>query len=149
MTIKRKGSPKATTAVLYCRVSATDAQSDSTTSLESQERTLRAAALAHGYTDVHVVIERHTAATRLPELALALDALDALGDAVDTEPPCGANIGTRAAVSWNFWPCFLALFLEFFPFLDCGSNTKTDESDAYVLDKITALVRLVAAAGCT
>ena len=77
MTIKRKGSPKATTAVLYCRVSATDAQSDSTTSLEGQERTLRAAALAHGYTDVHVVIERHTAAKRLPELALALDALDA------------------------------------------------------------------------
>ena len=77
MTIKRKGSPKATTAVLYCRVSATDSQSDSTTSLEGQERTLRAAALAHGYTDVHVVIERHTAAKRLPELALALDALDA------------------------------------------------------------------------
>ena len=79
------------------------------------------------------------------------DALDALGDAdaVDTEPPCGANIGTRAAVSWNFWPCFLALFLEFLPFLLCGSNTKTDESNAYVLDKITAFVRLVAAAGCT
>lgn len=79
----------------------------------------------------------------------ALDALDALGDADDTEPPCGTTIGSRAAVSWNFWPCFLALFLEFLPFLLCGSNTKTDESDAYVLDKITALVRFVAAAGCT
>lgn len=81
----------------------------------------------------------------------ALDALDALGDAdaVDTEPPCGTTIGSRAAISWNFWPCFFALFLEFFPFLDCGSNTKTDESNAYVLDKITAFVRLVAIAGCT
>ena len=79
----------------------------------------------------------------------ALDALDALGDADGTDPPCGATIGSRAAISWNFWPCFLALFLEFLPFLLCGSNTKTDESNAYVLDKITAFVRLVAAAGCT
>ena len=86
-----------------------------------------------------------------PDALDVLDVLDVLGDADadDTDPPCGTTIGSRAAISWNFWPCFLALFLEFFPFLDCGSNTKTDESDAYVLDKITALVRLVAAAGCT
>jgi hypothetical protein len=32
----------------------------------------------------------------------ALDALDALGDEDDTDPPCGTTIGSRAAISWNF-----------------------------------------------
>ncbi|CAB5006692.1 unannotated protein [freshwater metagenome] len=33
-----------------------------------------------------------------------LDELDTLGDADadDTDPPCGATIGSRAAISWNF-----------------------------------------------
>lgn len=33
-----------------------------------------------------------------------LEELDALGDADadDTDPPCGATIGSRAAISWNF-----------------------------------------------
>ena len=33
-----------------------------------------------------------------------LEELEELGDAdaVDTDPPCGATLGTRAAISWSF-----------------------------------------------
>ena len=39
-----------------------------------------------------------------PDALDALDELDTLGDAdaEDTDPPCGATIGSRAAISWNF-----------------------------------------------
>jgi DNA invertase Pin-like site-specific DNA recombinase len=64
------------TAVVYCRVSALDSQSDSDVSLEQQERTLTAMAEAAGYTVV-VVRERHTASKAQPELEATLAALDA------------------------------------------------------------------------
>lgn len=62
-TRKRTPTP---TALLYVRVSATEAQSDSDLSLAAQERTLRLAAEIDGYTDVRVIVERHSASRRLP-----------------------------------------------------------------------------------
>lgn len=61
------------TALIYCRVSARESQNPSTLSIEGQEATLRAAATAAGYTDLEVVIERHTASKSLPmrETAIA------------------------------------------------------------------------------
>lgn len=59
-------------AIAYCRVSALDSQSDSDVSLQQQERTLRAMAEAAGYSDVRVVIERHTASRTQPALEMAL-----------------------------------------------------------------------------
>jgi DNA invertase Pin-like site-specific DNA recombinase len=59
-------------AIVYCRVSAADSQSESDASLEQQERTLRAAAEAAGYTEITVIAERHTAAKSQPELEAAL-----------------------------------------------------------------------------
>ena len=73
---KRSKSRNTDTAVVYCRVSALDSQSDSDVSLEQQERTLTAMAEAAGYTVV-VVRERHTASKAQPELEATLAALDA------------------------------------------------------------------------
>ena len=70
-----------TAAIIYCRVSAVDSQSESDASLENQERTLRAMAEAAGYTEVRVVIERHTASKTQPALEAALEDL-AKGEAV-------------------------------------------------------------------
>lgn len=64
-------------AVIYCRVSAMESQSESDASLEQQERTLRAAAEAAGYTETITVIERHTASKTQPGLEAALDDLAA------------------------------------------------------------------------
>jgi DNA invertase Pin-like site-specific DNA recombinase len=76
-TRRRKSQPTtSTTAVVYCRVSALDSQSESDVSLEQQERTLTALAEAAGYSVV-VVRERHTASKSQPELETALAALDA------------------------------------------------------------------------
>lgn len=65
------------TAIVYCRVSAQESQAatDESASLEQQERTLTAAALAAGYTEVRVIIERHTASKRQPALEAALEDL--------------------------------------------------------------------------
>ena len=65
------------TAIVYCRVSAQESQrdADADNSLEQQERTLTAAALAAGYVRVIVVRERHTASKRQPELETALEML--------------------------------------------------------------------------
>jgi DNA invertase Pin-like site-specific DNA recombinase len=70
-----KASRNTTTAVVYCRVSATESQSESELSLEQQERTLTAMALAAGYADVVVVAERHTASKSQPELERVLKSL--------------------------------------------------------------------------
>jgi DNA invertase Pin-like site-specific DNA recombinase len=84
MTTRRR---KATTvrnesaAVIYCRVSALESQSETDNSLQQQERTLRAAAEAAGYTEIVVISERHTASKTQPELERALTIL-AAGDAV-------------------------------------------------------------------
>ncbi|HEY7825153.1 MAG TPA: recombinase family protein [Acidimicrobiia bacterium] len=59
-------------AVIYCRVSAMESQSESDASLAQQERTLRAAAEAAGYTEVLTVVERHTASKTQPALEAAL-----------------------------------------------------------------------------
>lgn len=76
-TRRRKSQPTtSTTAVVYCRVSALDSQSESDVSLEQQERTLTALAEAAGYSVV-VVRERHTASKSQPELESALEMLDA------------------------------------------------------------------------
>ena len=75
MSRRRKTAP--TVAVIYCRVSALDSQSESDASLEQQERTLRAMAEAHGYTELVVIRERHTASKAQPLLVEALEALDA------------------------------------------------------------------------
>ena len=74
---KRSSSRDQVTAVIYCRVSALDSQSESDASLEQQERTLTAMAQAAGYTELVVIRERHTASKAQPELEAALDALDA------------------------------------------------------------------------
>ena len=74
---KRSSSRDQVTAVVYCRVSALDSQSESDASLEQQERTLTAMAEAAGYTEIVVIRERHTASKAQPELEAALDALDA------------------------------------------------------------------------
>jgi DNA invertase Pin-like site-specific DNA recombinase len=68
-------------AIVYCRVSALDSQSESDASLEQQERTLRAAAEIAGYTDITVIAERHTGSKSQPELEAALEML-AAGQAV-------------------------------------------------------------------
>lgn len=74
---KRSSTRNQSTAVIYCRVSALDSQSESDASLEQQERTLTALALAAGYADVVVIRERHTASKTQPELEAALADLDA------------------------------------------------------------------------
>lgn len=75
---KRQGKSRNTdTAVIYCRVSSLDSQSDSDVSLEQQERTLSAMAEAAGYSTLVVIRERHTASKAQPELEQALNALDA------------------------------------------------------------------------
>ena len=74
---KRSSSRDQVTAVIYCRVSALDSQSESDASLEQQERTLRAMAEAHGYTELVVIRERHTGSKAQPLLVEALEALDA------------------------------------------------------------------------
>ena len=74
---KRSSSRDQVTAVIYCRVSALDSQSESDASLEQQERTLTAMAQAAGYTELVVIRERHTASKAQPELEAALAALDA------------------------------------------------------------------------
>lgn len=71
MTQSRK-SRNETAAVVYCRVSAMESQSESDASLQAQERTLRAAAEAAGYSEILVVIERHTASKTQPALEAAL-----------------------------------------------------------------------------
>lgn len=68
-------------AVIYCRVSATESQSKSEIGLDGQERILRAMAEAAGYTEVRVVVERHTASKTQPALEAALKDL-AKGEAV-------------------------------------------------------------------
>jgi DNA invertase Pin-like site-specific DNA recombinase len=73
---KRNSNRNADTAVVYCRVSALDSQSESDASLEQQERTLTAMAEAAGYSQVVVIRERHTASKAQPELELALEGLD-------------------------------------------------------------------------
>lgn len=74
---KQSKSRNQAAAVIYCRVSALDSQAanGADTSLEAQERTLRAAAEAAGYSEVIVVVERHTASKRQPELEAALELL--------------------------------------------------------------------------
>lgn len=74
---RRKAARNTTTAVVYCRVSATDSQSESDNSLESQERLLTALAQAAGYSEMVVVRERHTASKKQKELEATLKALDA------------------------------------------------------------------------
>lgn len=74
---KRSSSRDQDTAVIYCRVSALDSQSESDASLEQQERTLSAMAEAAGYSQLVVIRERHTASKAQPELEAALSALDA------------------------------------------------------------------------
>ena len=74
---KRSSTRNQTTAVVYCRVSALDSQSESDASLEQQERTLTALALAAGYAETVVIRERHTASKAQPELEAALALLDA------------------------------------------------------------------------
>lgn len=66
---------RAEAAIVYARVSATDAQSDSDISLRNQENVLTAAAEVAGYTEVFVVTERHTASKSQPELEKALHRL--------------------------------------------------------------------------
>lgn len=73
--MSKRRKPASTTAIGYCRVSALESQSESDASLEQQERTLTAAALAAGYTDVLVIRERHTGSKRQPELEHALSLL--------------------------------------------------------------------------
>lgn len=68
-------------AILYVRVSALESQSKSEIGLDGQERTLRAMAAAAGYTDLRVVVERHTASKTQPALEAALKDL-AKGEAV-------------------------------------------------------------------
>lgn len=75
MTKASKPSRNTTTAVVYCRVSATQSQSESDISLEQQERTLTAMALAAGYAEVIVVAERHTGSKSQPELERVLKSL--------------------------------------------------------------------------
>lgn len=74
---KKRSDRNQTTAVIYCRVSALDSQSESDASLEQQERTLRAMAEAAGYSELVVIRERHTASKAQPELEAALKLLDA------------------------------------------------------------------------
>ena len=76
-TAPRLPSVRSAAAVLYCRVSAVESQSDSDVSLDAQERQLRAAAAAHGITEMRVVSERHTGSKRLPELSTAIEDLNA------------------------------------------------------------------------
>lgn len=64
------------TAVIYCRISALDSQSDVTESLDNQARTLTAAAHAAGYVNVIEVVERHTGSKKQPGLEDALTMLD-------------------------------------------------------------------------
>lgn len=80
MSTSRRKSAKGrneSAAIVYCRVSALESQSESDASLEQQERTLRAAAEAAGYLEVVVIAERHTASKRQPELERALAMLTA------------------------------------------------------------------------
>jgi len=72
---KRLKPERPNVAIVYARVSATDAQSDSDISLRSQEDVLTAAAHAAGYSEVEVVSERHTASKAQPELEKALHRL--------------------------------------------------------------------------
>jgi DNA invertase Pin-like site-specific DNA recombinase len=74
---KRSKGRNETTAVIYCRVSALDSQSESDASLEQQERTLTAMAQAAGYEELVVIRERHTASKAQPLLEDALKALNA------------------------------------------------------------------------
>ena len=71
-TAKRSGARNEAAAIIYCRVSATDSQSESDASLENQERVLTASAMANGYTEILVVTERHTASKTQPQLEQAL-----------------------------------------------------------------------------
>lgn len=71
-TAKRLGARNDSAAIIYCRVSATDSQSESDASLENQERVLSAAAVAAGFTEILLVIERHTASKTQPLLEQAL-----------------------------------------------------------------------------
>lgn len=74
MTKRQSRQAAADLAIVYCRVSALESQAatDESASLETQERTLTAAALAAGYGQVRVVIERHSASKRQPALEAAL-----------------------------------------------------------------------------
>ena len=67
-------------AVIYCRVSALESQSESDASLEQQERTLSALAEMAGYSELIVIRERHTGSKSQPGLESAL-ALLAAGQA--------------------------------------------------------------------
>ena len=68
----KRANITSTTAVVYCRVSAAESQSESDISLEQQERILTALATAAGYEDVAVIRERHTASKSQPELERVL-----------------------------------------------------------------------------
>ena len=76
--MSKRRKPASTTAIAYCRVSALESQraSSEDNSLDAQERTLTARALADGYADVLVIRERHTASKRRPELEHALTLLE-------------------------------------------------------------------------
>jgi len=72
-TRRRKATATNTAAaIVYCRVSALDSQSESDASLEQQERTLTAAAELAGFSEITVIRERHTASKSQPELETAL-----------------------------------------------------------------------------
>lgn len=75
--MSKRRQPASTVAIAYCRVSALESQraSSEDNSLDGQERTLTARALADGYADVLVIRERHTASKRRPELEHALTLL--------------------------------------------------------------------------
>jgi len=76
MTKRRKTETvTSSTAIAYVRVSALESQAETDLSLQQQERTLRAAAEAAGYTEVLVVSERHTASKTQPELERVLGML--------------------------------------------------------------------------
>jgi len=77
---RKSQSRNESAAVIYCRVSALESQAEADNSLEQQERTLRAAAEAAGYSELLVISERHTGSKTQPELERALGLL-AAGDA--------------------------------------------------------------------
>ena len=72
---RRNVSSNPNAAIIYCRVSASESQSDSDISLKNQETVLTAAAHVAGYSEVLVVAERHTASKTQPELVKALQCL--------------------------------------------------------------------------
>ena len=72
----RNKQTNTTTAIVYCRISAVDSQSETSDTLLDQERVLTAAATIAGYTDIQIITERHSASKKQPALEHALGLLD-------------------------------------------------------------------------